>query len=126
MRGLFMVGLAVLVVAVIFAATWRLLRMLISNAVPDLAKQVFPVWAAQGPFESGAESAAAMRRAWLAISGPDQTEKMADAIHQHEEEFDADPEVWEETRHAAADAASPEALTMATGLKATERPTGAS
>ena len=121
MRGLFMVGLAVLVVAVIFAATWRLLRMLIRTAVPDLESQVFPVWAAQGPFESGAESADAMRRAWLAISGPDQTEKMADAIREHEEEFDADPEVWEETRRAAADAASPEALAMAAGLNTKER-----
>jgi len=126
MRGLFMVILAVLVVAVIFAATWRLLRMLIRNAVPDLAKQVFPVWAAQGPFESGAASADAMRRAWLAISGPDHTEKMADSIHQHEEEFDADPGAWEETRRAAADAASPEALTMAAGIKAADPPTAAS
>jgi len=121
MRGLFLVGLAVLVVAVIFAATWRLLRMLIRNAVPDLESQVFPVWAAQGPFESGAESADAMRRSWLAISGPDQTEKMADAIRQHEEEFDADPEAWEETRRAAADAASPEALTTAAGLNTKAR-----
>ena len=118
MRGLFMVGLALLVVVAIFFATRRLLGMLTQNAVPEMARQALPVWAAQGPFESGAESAAAMRRAWLAVSGPDQTEKMADAIRQHEEEFEADPEDWEETRRAAADAASSEALTMAAGLKA--------
>jgi len=126
MRALFMVGLAVFVVAVIFVATRRLLRSLTNNAIPDMARQVYPVWAAQGPFNSGTESADAMRRAWLALFGPYQTEKMAGAISQHEAEFDADPEDWEETRRAAADLASSEALTMAEGIQATERLPGAS
>ena len=74
----------------------------------SMARQVFPVWAAQGPFASGAESAAAMRNAYLVVMGPEQTEGMADAIAKHATAYDCDPARWEETRRDAAQAAGPE------------------
>jgi ribosome modulation factor len=74
----------------------------------SMARQVFPVWAAQGPFASGAESAAAMRNAYMVVMGPEQTEAMADAIAEHAAAFDHDPATWQETRRDAAQAAVPQ------------------
>jgi hypothetical protein len=74
----------------------------------SMARQVFPVWAGQGPFASGAESAAAMRNAYMVVMGPEQTEGMADAIAMHAAAFDRDRARWEESRRAAAQAAGPE------------------
>lgn len=74
----------------------------------SMARQVFPVWAGQGPFASGAESAAAMRNAYMVVMGPEQTEGMADAIAKHAAAFDRDRATWEETRRDAAQAAGPE------------------
>jgi hypothetical protein len=73
----------------------------------NMARQVFPVWAAQGPFASSAESAAAMRNAYMVVMGPEQTEAMADAIAEHAAAFDRDPATWEETRQEAARTAGP-------------------
>ena len=89
--------LAVLGILGIVVAVKLLLRLQAHKDASDLAKQVFPVWAAQGPFHSGAESAAAMRNAYLAVFGPDQTKEMADGIKGHETVYDANPETWEET-----------------------------
>lgn len=111
----------VLVVIVVIGIAWVVwLRSQAVNQASDLAKQIFPVWAAQGPFGSGAESAAAMRNAYLAVFGANQTEEMADAIEGHETTYDADPETWEETRRIALKGASSDALTLAEGIAAAE------
>jgi hypothetical protein len=89
-----------------------LIRKWKSNRADRLARgvanQVFPVWAAQGPFKSGAQSAAAMRNAYLAVLGPGEAEAMAEAIAGHALVYDRDPAEWEKTRQDAARAAGPE------------------
>ena len=114
-----LVGLIGIVIVIVLAIR----RLLFSRALKtasDMAKQVFPVWAAQGPFDSGVQSAAAMRNAYLAVFGANQTEEMADAIEGHEAAYDADPETWEETRRTALKGASSDALTLAEGIAAAE------
>ena len=118
MWGTVAIVLVVIVVIGIALAVW--LRSHAVNQASDLAKQIFPVWAALGPFNSGAESAAAMRNAYLAVFGANQTEEMADAIEGHETAYDADPETWEETRRTALKGASSDALTLAEGIAAAE------
>jgi hypothetical protein len=86
----------------------------------DVARQVFPVWAAQGPFHSGTESAAALRNAWLAVCGAEQTEKMANAIEKHRCSYDNDPDAWEKTRCEAAEQADDLARTLAEGIVAAQ------
>ena len=114
------VAITVIVVFGIALAIWLWWRSRIFYSASDMAKQVFPVWAAQGPFDSGAESAAAMRNAYLAVLGTDQTEEMADGIEGHATAYDADPETWEETRRTALEGASSDALTLAEGISAAE------
>jgi len=84
----------------------------------EKAKMVFPVWAAQGPFKSGTESAAAMSRASLAVFGPKEAQKYADAIAQHEASFNKKPESWEETRRFALEGANSDAIALGKALKA--------
>lgn len=86
-----------------------------------MAQQVFPVWAAQGPFESGEESAAAMRYAYSAVRGPEEAERMAETIAKHAAAYDSNPAAWERTRQEAARSAGPETeefVTIAKGLAA--------
>lgn len=66
--GGIIVSAAILVLGIVVAGRF-LLRSQARKVASDAAKQVFPVWAIQGPFDSGTESAAAMRNAWLAVFG---------------------------------------------------------
>jgi hypothetical protein len=112
--------LVVLILVLLIVAFKPFKRTQARKEVSDTVKQVFPVWAAQGPFESGAESAAAMRRAYLAILGPEKTEEMADAIAVHEAGYDDNPEGWEETRRAAIENSSSDVIELAKGITAAE------
>jgi hypothetical protein len=90
-----------------------------------IARQVFPVWAAQGPFASGAASAAAMRNAYLVVMGEKEAEEAAEAIAKHAAAYDSNPVKWEEIRREAAGVAGSETigfLTRATALGATDLP----
>ena len=53
------------------------------------------VWAVQGPFKDGTESAQAMRYASKAVGGPD---AFYDAIDRHPAAYDAHPDRWEGIR----------------------------
>lgn len=90
--------LILLVVATATLLFWRRIRAHAHRQAAGMAREVFPVWAAQGPFESGAESAAAMRYAYMAVKGPDEVERMAEAIDNHASAYDSDPTGWERTR----------------------------
>ncbi len=95
-----LIAAGVLVVAVI--AFWSWVRSSAWRQASNTARQIFPVWAAQGPFENGTQSAIAMRYAWLAISGDrEKVDGMTEQFSQHANAFDADPEKWEETCHTA-------------------------
>ena len=114
-----------LVIAAIIAAgigwvIWRWWRGRIFDRASDKAQKVFPVWAAQGPFESGAESAAAMRNAHLAVFGGDSAEEMAAGIEGHATSYDADPKTWEEIRRQVHEGAGSDALLLSEGIAAAE------
>jgi hypothetical protein len=114
----------VLILLVTVAVSILLRRWLRAQAFKQaggVARQVFPVWAAQGPFESGAMSAAAMRHAYLAVMGPDEAERMAEGIAKHAAAYDSNPAAWEENRQRAAQAVGTDTakfVTIAEGLAA--------
>ena len=56
------------------------------------------VWAVQGPFKNGAESAQAMRYATKAVGGAD---SFYNEIDKHAAAYDAHPARWEEIRKAS-------------------------
>jgi hypothetical protein len=118
--GDIIVWVAILVLGLVVAGKF-LLRSHARRVASNAAKQVFPVWALQGPFASGADSAAAMRGAWLAVFGAEQAGKMAGAIEQHRLAYDNDPEAWEKIRREAAKDADSQARTLAEGIAAAER-----
>ena len=81
----------------------RLQKTEIEHATPeDLARaqicKVFPLWAAQGPFQSGGASAAAMRNAIATVLPPREVDRMADGLLRHAVSYDSDPTEWEKTR----------------------------
>lgn len=121
MTGIQSALLTLLVVAAAAVFIWRWYKSHIFKRASRLARQVFPVWAGQGPFDSGEESAAAMHHAYLAVMGPEETERMAEAIAEHAATYDSDPATWERLRQEAADSAGPETenlVTIAKGLAA--------
>ena len=95
----------ILAAAVIVVVTVRIwFRNRVFDRAAQMAKEVFPVWAAQGPFRDGLESALAMRHAWLAVFGDfDKVATMTDTFRKHQEAFDSNPAVWERNRAMALD-----------------------
>ena len=114
----------ILIVAVVLAALlWQWYRSHIFKRASGLARRVFPVWAAQGPFDSGEKSATAMRYAYLAVFGPEEAERMGmvEAIAKHAAAYDSNPAAWEQNRQQAILSASSETeefVTIAKGLAA--------
>jgi len=87
----------------------------------EVTRDVYPVWATQGPFDSGTQSALAMRYAYLAVRGPEEAERMSEAITKHAQAFDTDPGVWEKLRQESLGLAGPKTqdhVTVAKGLAA--------
>lgn len=74
----------------------------------ETLKRVMPTWAAQGPFNSGEESAEAMRHAYIAVFDEEKAKSLDDVIRQHAVSYDAQPDEWEDTRRTALAAATPE------------------
>lgn len=115
--------LILLVVAALGVLLWRWYKSHIFEGASGLVRQVLPVWAAQGPFESGYESAAAMRSASLAVLGPEETERtgMAKALAKHAAVYDSSPTEWERIRQEATRLAGPKTekfVTISKGLAA--------
>ena len=77
---------------------WYLWRKYIFHQASKMAQKVFPVWAGQGPFENGAESARAMKAAYTAVMGPEKATEAQDSIEKHQIVYDQDPETWENLR----------------------------
>ena len=64
------------------------------NTASEMAQDVFPVWAGQGPFDNGTDSAVAMWAAWSVVLGPDKAQQNTGSFIQHQQTYDADPETW--------------------------------
>ena len=62
--------------------------------------EIYTVWAAQGPFENGEDSAKAMRRAIIVVRGKDALEdnKFNEAIIRHADAYNSDTQRWERLR----------------------------
>jgi hypothetical protein len=86
------VGVAV-VVALVFAG-YQFWHKHMSQAPDDFVK-INAVWAVQGPFKNGADSAVAMRYATKAAGGSD---SFYDLIDKHAAAYDAHPDRWEQIR----------------------------
>lgn len=106
-----------LVVVVIFVFR-RWFKTLVWREASDQAREMFPVWAAQGPFATGSESALAMRYAWLAVLGDhDKVDNMTENFSRHASAFDADPESWENNRRKALEVDCPKLATYIAEVK---------
>jgi uncharacterized protein YxeA len=64
----------------------------------DVFVKINAVWAVQGPFKNGAESAQAMRYATKAVEGPD---SFYNEIDKHAAAYDAHPVRWEGIRKSS-------------------------
>lgn len=125
MISLQVAALILVVVIVVAGLLWQWYRSHIFKRASGLARRVFPVWAAQGPFETGEESAAAMRYAYLAVFGQEEAERMgmAEAISKHAAAYDGNPSAWEQNRQEAMRSANTEMkefIRIAKGLAATD------
>jgi len=85
----------VVVVSILF---WYLWRRYTFSLASKTAQILFPVWAGQGPFENGTESAKAFKAAYIAVMGIEKAEDYNDAIVKHQVAYDQDPEKWENLR----------------------------
>ena len=95
--------LAVIILAI--ALLGLFIRNKINKDAVDLAaktlQEVTPWWAAQGPFENGTESAAAMWIAWAAAYSVERAQTQNETLLGHRRVFDEDPEAWEAIRQQA-------------------------
>ena len=96
MKEIVLTTLIAAIVAAVLVRKWYRAREF--KVASEMAKEVFPVWAAQGPFASGEQSAKALRYSHMAVSGPDLSEKMLEGIAQHAIAYDEDPETREHNR----------------------------
>lgn len=122
-------ALILLVVVVLAALLWQWYRSHIFKRASGLARRVFPVWAAQGPFDSGEESAGAMRYAYVAVFGQEEAERMGmvEVIANHAAAYDSNPTAWEKNRQEAvlsANSETEEFVTIAKGLAAMDSTEG--
>ena len=85
---------AVVVIALVFAGYqhWGKQK---KNLTDDVFIKINAVWAVQGPFKNGEESAKAMRYATKAVGGAD---SFYNVIDKHPAAYDAHPDRWEQIR----------------------------
>ena len=87
----------VIVIVVLAFAGYHFLNKQKSQA-PDVFVKLNAVWAVQGPFKNGADSAEAMRYATKAAGGSDSFYKLID---RHAAAYDANPDRWEQIRKSS-------------------------
>lgn len=84
-----------IVVVVLVLAGYLYLNKKTKSQADDVFVKINAVWAVQGPFKNGAESAQAMRYATKAVGGPD---SFYNEIDKHAAAYDAHPDRWEGIR----------------------------
>lgn len=101
---------------------WFLWRRHIFHQASKMVQKVFPVWAGQGPFESGTESARAMKAAYAAVMGPEKAAEAKDSIEKHQIAYDQDHATWENLRKKSLEESREfnDYITIAKGLAAME------
>jgi hypothetical protein len=89
-----------IIAAVVGYAVYSLRKKRISEAVERILVEVNAVWAIQGPFKSGEESARAMKIATIAVRGAESinVKPTAEALAKHAAFFDSQTQSWESLR----------------------------
>jgi len=89
-----------IIAAVVGYAVYSIRRKRITEAVDRILIEVNAVWAVQGPFKKGEESARAMKFATIAVRGPESInlKPTADALAKHAASFDSQTQTWESLR----------------------------
>jgi len=114
-----MLKMALSILFVLGVLLWWWRRKRARTKAGGMAQAIFPVWAELGPFDSGKNSAVAMRYAFLAC-GVDLDEE---ALNTHQIAYDQNPERWEENRRLAKERYDEEMeyyVTVARCIEATE------
>ena len=91
-------GSVVVLVLVLVFAGYQYWNKHMKSQGSDVFVKINAVWAVQGPFKNGAESAQAMRYATTAVGGAD---AFYNVIDKHVAAYDAHPGRWEEIRKSS-------------------------
>jgi len=115
--------LILVAIGIIALLGWLWWRKHIFNLAAQMSKNLFPVWAGQGPFENGTESAAAFKAAYVVVMGKEESNKNTDAFTKHQIAYDNDPVTWENLRKESITESDEinNLITMANGLTAMDR-----
>ena len=86
---------SICIVGLIIIAFYSYKRFTINRA-GQLTSEIYAVWAAQGPFKSGEDSAKAMKYAHAAVRGIETTNEpiFVEARQKHSEAYNANPKRW--------------------------------
>lgn len=89
-----------IIAAVVGYAVYSIRKKRMTEEVDRILVEVNAVWAAQGPFKNGAESAKAMRYATIAVRGAESVnlKPIAEALAKHAAFFDSQTQTWESLR----------------------------
>lgn len=94
------IGITILIVSAVIGVCWYAYKKFLAKKAGKIGVEIYTVWAAQGPFENGEDTAKAMRRAIIAVRGKDALEdnKFNEAIIRHADAYNSDPQRWETLR----------------------------
>ena len=89
-----------IIVTIIGFALFSMWQRQITVQAGRILIDVYAVWAVQGPFKNGEESAKAMKLATAAVRGPESIKDLstADALTRHAASYDTQPQKWESLR----------------------------
>ena len=86
-----------IIVSVVGFAFYNVRQKRRMEAAERILKELNAVWAVQGPFKNGEESARAMKFATIAVRGADSIAKKptAEALAKHAASYDSQIQIWE-------------------------------
>jgi len=90
----------VIILAIIGFVLFKMWEKQMMVQAGHILMEVNAVWAVQGPFKNGEESAKALKLATAAVRGPESIKDLstADALTKHAASYDAQPQKWESLR----------------------------
>ncbi len=86
-----------IIVSVVGYAFYNVRKKRMMEAAERVLKELNAVWAVQGPFKNGEESARAMKIATIAVRGADSitTKPTAGALAKHAASYNSQIQIWE-------------------------------
>jgi hypothetical protein len=111
---------ALVLVGIIGAGAWWYFRIGIYRTVKEKMAQCMPAWAAQGPFNDGADSSQAMASAIILTFGQDEGKKYLHSIPGHKKSYDERPEEWNKTRMLALEQGDTDSILLGRQLLSNE------